>query len=106
MLPQKSTPNPKDTTSNNPESNQPPTTLTNNILPATVTENETLATIFPFKLEKTINSSLFSGAALEEKLITVMYTDAKVNGHPIKLILDSGSADSIITRQLMDQLGR
>ncbi|KAG9297301.1 hypothetical protein G9A89_001990 [Geosiphon pyriformis] len=34
-----------------------------------------------------------------------MYTDAKVDGHPIKLILDSGSAGSIITRQLMDQLG-
>ncbi|KAG9304664.1 hypothetical protein G9A89_021444 [Geosiphon pyriformis] len=33
-----------------------------------------------------------------------MYTDAKVDGHPIKLILDSSSADSIITRQLMDQL--
>ncbi|KAG9287816.1 hypothetical protein G9A89_017411 [Geosiphon pyriformis] len=34
-----------------------------------------------------------------------MYTDAKVDGHSIKLILDSRLADSIITRQLMDQLG-
>ncbi|KAG9286374.1 hypothetical protein G9A89_014540 [Geosiphon pyriformis] len=34
-----------------------------------------------------------------------MYTDARVDGHPIKLILDSGSAGSIIIRQLMNQLG-
>ncbi|KAG9299714.1 hypothetical protein G9A89_013074 [Geosiphon pyriformis] len=33
-----------------------------------------------------------------------IYTDAKIDGHSIKLILDSGSAGSIITRQLMDQL--
>ncbi|KAG9299517.1 hypothetical protein G9A89_020688 [Geosiphon pyriformis] len=49
--------------------------------------------------------SLFSGAALEEKLITTIYTDTKVDGHSIKLILDSGLAGSIITRQLIDQLG-
>ncbi|KAG9291292.1 hypothetical protein G9A89_021794 [Geosiphon pyriformis] len=36
------------------------------------------------------------GAALEEKLITAMYTNAKINGQVIKLILDSGSAGSII----------
>ncbi|KAG9305815.1 hypothetical protein G9A89_001104 [Geosiphon pyriformis] len=34
-----------------------------------------------------------------------MYTNVKVNGHSIKLILNSGSAGSIITRQLMNQLG-
>ncbi|KAG9292085.1 hypothetical protein G9A89_017985 [Geosiphon pyriformis] len=33
---------------------------------------------------------LFSGAALEKKLIMAMYTDTKVNGYSIKLILDSG----------------
>ncbi|KAG9303995.1 hypothetical protein G9A89_005905 [Geosiphon pyriformis] len=33
-----------------------------------------------------------------------MYTDTKVKGQSIKLILDSSSAGSIITRQLMDQL--
>ncbi|KAG9304434.1 hypothetical protein G9A89_019996 [Geosiphon pyriformis] len=33
-----------------------------------------------------------------------MYTNAKVDGHSIKLILDSGSTGSIITKQLMDQL--
>ncbi|KAG9289439.1 hypothetical protein G9A89_008000 [Geosiphon pyriformis] len=48
---------------------------------------------------------LFSRAVLEKKPITTMYTDAKVDGHSIKLILDSESADSIITQQLMDQLG-
>ncbi|KAG9298177.1 hypothetical protein G9A89_005445 [Geosiphon pyriformis] len=34
-----------------------------------------------------------------------MYTDARINSHPIKLILDSGLAGSIITRQLINQLG-
>ncbi|KAG9293529.1 hypothetical protein G9A89_005532 [Geosiphon pyriformis] len=33
-----------------------------------------------------------------------MYTNAKIDGHSIKLILDSGLAGSIITKQLMDQL--
>ncbi|KAG9305476.1 hypothetical protein G9A89_021194 [Geosiphon pyriformis] len=45
-----------------------------------VTENKSLAAIFPFELEKTINSPLFSETALEEKPITAMYTNAKVNG--------------------------
>ncbi|KAG9305549.1 hypothetical protein G9A89_003612 [Geosiphon pyriformis] len=52
-----------------------------------------------------IQHTIISGAALKKKPITAMYTNAKVDGHIIKLILDSGSADSIITRQLMDQLG-
>ncbi|KAG9303255.1 hypothetical protein G9A89_013581 [Geosiphon pyriformis] len=54
--------------------------------------------------EETINTSLFSKAALEEKPITAMYTDVKVDGHSIKLILDSSLTGSIITKQLMDQL--
>ncbi|KAG9303818.1 hypothetical protein G9A89_018715 [Geosiphon pyriformis] len=94
---------PEDAQPNHPENNQQ-LPLTSNILSATVTKNETLATIFPFELEETVNLLLFSRAALEEKLITAMYTNAKVDGHPIKLILNSGSAGSIITRQLMDQL--
>ncbi|KAG9301036.1 hypothetical protein G9A89_015772 [Geosiphon pyriformis] len=48
--------------------------------------------------------SLFSGAALNIKLTTAMYTNTKVNRQTIKLILDSGLADSIITQQFMDQL--
>ncbi|KAG9286866.1 hypothetical protein G9A89_012416 [Geosiphon pyriformis] len=93
---------PEDATTNNSESNPPQTTLINNIPPAMVTKNKSLTAIFLFKLEKTINPLLFSGVALEEKLITTIYTDAKVDDYSIKLILDSGSASSIITRQLMD----
>ncbi|KAG9286127.1 hypothetical protein G9A89_010141 [Geosiphon pyriformis] len=49
---------------------------------------------------------MFSGAALDEKRpITAMYTEATVNNTPIKLILDSGSAGSIVTLQLVNQLG-
>ncbi|KAG9288338.1 hypothetical protein G9A89_021369 [Geosiphon pyriformis] len=94
----------KDAQTNKPELNQqqPPT---NNIPPATVTNDELLAVIFPFELKESSCTPLFSGAALEEKPITAMYTDAKVDEHTIKFILDSGSAGSIITQQLMDQLG-
>ncbi|KAG9295142.1 hypothetical protein G9A89_006123 [Geosiphon pyriformis] len=93
---------PEDTLSNNLETNQK--SLTNNILPATVIEDESLTAIFPFKIEDSTSTLLFSEVTLEEKPITTMYTDAKVNGHSIKLILNSESADSIITRQLMNQL--
>ncbi|KAG9301074.1 hypothetical protein G9A89_015810 [Geosiphon pyriformis] len=79
--------------------------LTSNIPPATITEDKSLATIFSFEFEKTTAMPLFSGATLEAKPITAMYTDAKVEGQFIKLIFDSSSAGSIITRQLMDQLG-
>ncbi|KAG9292071.1 hypothetical protein G9A89_017971 [Geosiphon pyriformis] len=95
---------PKDLQPNNPETNQQPT-LTSNILPATITENKSLDAIFPFKLEELSTTPLFSEAALEKKPITIMYTDAKVDGHSIKLILDSRLAGSIIIKQLMDQLG-
>ncbi|KAG9298356.1 hypothetical protein G9A89_003173 [Geosiphon pyriformis] len=95
---------PEDATSSNPKTNSIQK-LTSNIPPATVTKNETLAAIFLFKFEKTTPVPLFSGATLEEKLITAMYTNAKVDGHSIKLILDSSSAGSIIMRQLMNQLG-
>ncbi|KAG9284385.1 hypothetical protein G9A89_023642 [Geosiphon pyriformis] len=95
---------PEDTPPDNPETNQKQS-LTNNILPAIITNNELLATIFLFKLEKTTPVPLFSGATFDTKPIITMYTNAKVNGHFIKLILDSGSAGSIITKQLMDQLG-
>ncbi|KAG9289122.1 hypothetical protein G9A89_022431 [Geosiphon pyriformis] len=85
-----------------PELEQTPT---NNIPSATITKDESLDTIFLFELKELSTTPLFSGAVLEEKPITIMYTDVKINGHFIKLILDSGSAGSIITRQLMDQLG-
>ncbi|KAG9293987.1 hypothetical protein G9A89_019325 [Geosiphon pyriformis] len=96
---------PEDATSDNSETNQQ-VTLTSNIPPAIVTNNEFLAAIFSFELEEPFPLLLFSGAVFEEKSITAMYTNAKVDGHPIKLILDSGSAGSIITKQFMNQLGR
>ncbi|KAG9302903.1 hypothetical protein G9A89_022319 [Geosiphon pyriformis] len=80
---------PEDATPNDQELGQPPTS---NILPATITENKSLDAIFPFKLEEPSITLLFSGAALEEKPITTMYTDVKIDGHFIKLIFDSGSA--------------
>ncbi|KAG9298327.1 hypothetical protein G9A89_002815 [Geosiphon pyriformis] len=95
---------PEDASSNNLETNQK--NLTNNIPSVTITNDKLLAAIFSFEFKKLSSMPLFSGAILKKKPITTMYTDAKINGHSIKLILDSGSADSIITRQLMDQLGR
>ncbi|KAG9289694.1 hypothetical protein G9A89_014429 [Geosiphon pyriformis] len=95
---------PKDTTSNHPEPNQKQS-LTSNISPGTVTNNKLLATIFPFKLEELTSMLLFSGTALKEKPIIMMYTDTKIDGQPIKLSLNSGLAGSIITKQLMNQLG-
>ncbi|KAG9294004.1 hypothetical protein G9A89_019342 [Geosiphon pyriformis] len=62
------------------------------------------AVIFSFELEETTLVLLFSGATLNTKPITAMYTNIKVNGHVIKLILDSRLAGSIITQHLMDQL--
>ncbi|KAG9294915.1 hypothetical protein G9A89_003255 [Geosiphon pyriformis] len=78
--------------------------LTSNIPLATVTNNESLAAIFLFELKELTPMPLFSRAALEKKPITAIYTDVKIDDHSIKLILDSGLADSIITKQLMDQL--
>ncbi|KAG9301867.1 hypothetical protein G9A89_004546 [Geosiphon pyriformis] len=95
---------PENITSNNTEFNQH--VPTNTIPLATISSDEFLPVIFPFELEENAPIPLFNGATLEEKPITAMYTDTRVDGHPIKLILDSGSAGSIITRQLMEQLGR
>ncbi|KAG9298504.1 hypothetical protein G9A89_016501 [Geosiphon pyriformis] len=77
---------PENATPNNQELKQTPTS---NILPATIMENKSLDTIFPFELKELSTMPLFSEAALEEKPITAMYTDVKIDGHPIKLILDS-----------------
>ncbi|KAG9285014.1 hypothetical protein G9A89_009824 [Geosiphon pyriformis] len=71
---------------------------------STITENKSLDAIFLFELKELSATPLFNGTALEKKPITTMYIDAKVNGYSIKLILNSESAGSIITRQLMDQL--
>ncbi|KAG9305038.1 hypothetical protein G9A89_007441 [Geosiphon pyriformis] len=95
---------PEDTLSSNQEINYTPIPI-NNIPSVIITENKSLNAIFSFKLEELSAMLLFSKAALEEKPITVIYTNAKVDGYFIKLILDSGLADSIITKQLIDQLG-
>ncbi|KAG9299858.1 hypothetical protein G9A89_003402 [Geosiphon pyriformis] len=80
-------------------------TLFNNIPLATITNDELLAAIFLFEFKKLLQTPLFNGATLEKKPITAMYTNAKVDGQAIKLILDSSLANSIITRQLINQLG-
>ncbi|KAG9302447.1 hypothetical protein G9A89_006411 [Geosiphon pyriformis] len=77
------------------------------IPPARIAENANLSDIFPFEFEA--NKSLFllsNAAANKQKAIMVMYTEAKVEGKTICLILDSRSAGSIITYQLMQQLKR
>ncbi|KAG9298450.1 hypothetical protein G9A89_000019 [Geosiphon pyriformis] len=84
--------------------NSPSELCSRNSGTTTVTNDKLLVAIFPFDLKETIKILLFSRAALEEKPITAMYMNAKIDGHTIKLILDSESAGSIITKQLMDQL--
>ncbi|KAG9288758.1 hypothetical protein G9A89_023055 [Geosiphon pyriformis] len=75
---------PENTASNEQETNQKP--LTSNILPAASTENKLLAAIFPFELEEITSVPLFSGAILDTKPITIMYTDAKVDAANAKII--------------------
>ncbi|KAG9286492.1 hypothetical protein G9A89_014658 [Geosiphon pyriformis] len=78
--------------------------LSQTIPPAVATKNSSLAAIFPFELEE--NEAMFNGTALDEKCpITAMYTEATVNNTPIKLILNSRSAGSIVMLQLVNQLG-
>ncbi|KAG9286530.1 hypothetical protein G9A89_014696 [Geosiphon pyriformis] len=85
---------------------QPSKQTKSNISPAIITKDTILATIFSFDINKLNTHSLFSGAAInQDKPITTLYTDAKIKGIDIKLILDSGSAISIIMKQLIDQLG-
>ncbi|KAG9298633.1 hypothetical protein G9A89_012701 [Geosiphon pyriformis] len=79
--------------------------LTSNIPLATVTNDKTLAAIFSFELEKTTIVSLFSEVALKKKPIMVMYTDAKVDGHSIKLILDSCQVDCATSARIITANG-
>ncbi|KAG9295272.1 hypothetical protein G9A89_004167 [Geosiphon pyriformis] len=77
------------------------------ILPARIAENANLSNIFPFEFEANESPFLLSSAAVnKQKTITAMYTEAEAKGKPIHLILDSGSAESIITYQLIQQLKR
>ncbi|KAG9306516.1 hypothetical protein G9A89_004713 [Geosiphon pyriformis] len=75
------------------------------IPPVQIVQNANLSDIFPFEFEANESPFLLSNAAVnKQKAITAMYTEATVEGKPIRLILDSGSARSIITYQLMQQL--
>ncbi|KAG9298311.1 hypothetical protein G9A89_002799 [Geosiphon pyriformis] len=75
------------------------------ILSAQIAQNANLSDIFPFEFEANELPFLLSNTAVnEQKAITAIYTEATVEGKPIYLILDSGSAGSIITYQLMQQL--
>ncbi|KAG9306825.1 hypothetical protein G9A89_005726 [Geosiphon pyriformis] len=77
------------------------------IPPAKIAENTNFSDIFPFEFEANELPFLLSNAAAnEQKAIMAMYTKAEVEGKTIHLILDSGSAGSIITYQLMQQLKR
>ncbi|KAG9294807.1 hypothetical protein G9A89_008499 [Geosiphon pyriformis] len=59
----------------------------------------------PFKQAKSnIPPAIITKNTTLNKPITALYTDARVGGIDIKLILNSGSASSIIMKQLMDQL--
>ncbi|KAG9293381.1 hypothetical protein G9A89_007627 [Geosiphon pyriformis] len=70
-----------------------------------IAKNTNLSDIFPFEFKANELPFLLSNAAAnEQKAITAMYTEAEVEGKTIHLILDSGSARSIITYQLMQQL--
>ncbi|KAG9293542.1 hypothetical protein G9A89_005545 [Geosiphon pyriformis] len=75
------------------------------IPPAQIAQNTNLSDIFPFEFEANESPFLLNNAAVnKQKAITVMYTEATMEGKPIRLILDSGSAGSIITYQLIQQL--
>ncbi|KAG9289301.1 hypothetical protein G9A89_007862 [Geosiphon pyriformis] len=77
------------------------------ILPARIAENANLFDIFLFEFEANESPFLLNNAAAnEQKAITAIYTEAKVKGKPIRLILNSGSTESIITYQLIQQLKR
>ncbi|KAG9305666.1 hypothetical protein G9A89_022588 [Geosiphon pyriformis] len=86
---------------------QNPSYTPTTIPPARIAENTNLSNIFSFEFEANESPFLLSNAvANKQKAITAMYTEAEVEEKPIRLILDSRSAGSIITYQLMQQLKR
>ncbi|KAG9296928.1 hypothetical protein G9A89_006883 [Geosiphon pyriformis] len=86
---------------------QNPSYTSTTIPPARIAENTNLSDIFPFEFEANKSPFLLSNAAAnEQKAITAIYTEAEAEKKPIHLILNSGSARSIITYQLMQQLKR
>ncbi|KAG9291637.1 hypothetical protein G9A89_022056 [Geosiphon pyriformis] len=86
---------------------QNPSYTPTTIPPARIAENANLSDIFPFKFKINESPFLLSNAATnEQKAIMAIYTEAEVKKKTICLILNSGSAGSIITYQLMQQLKR
>ncbi|KAG9297311.1 hypothetical protein G9A89_002000 [Geosiphon pyriformis] len=84
---------------------QNPSYIPTTISPARIAENANLSDIFSFEFKANESPFLLSNAATnEQKAITAMYTKVEVEGKTIHLILDSGSAESIITYQLIQQL--
>ncbi|KAG9300448.1 hypothetical protein G9A89_010073 [Geosiphon pyriformis] len=68
------------------------------IPPARIAENANLSDIFSFEFEANESPFLLSNAAAnKQKAITAMYTEAEVEEKTICLILDSGSAEIIVT---------
>ncbi|KAG9285974.1 hypothetical protein G9A89_022650 [Geosiphon pyriformis] len=64
---------------------------------AQIAQNANLSNIFPFEFEANESPFLLSNTAVnEQKAITAMYTEATVEGKPIQLILDSGSAGTLV----------
>ncbi|KAG9298963.1 hypothetical protein G9A89_020276 [Geosiphon pyriformis] len=69
----------------------------NTISPAQIAQNANLLDIFPFEFEANKSPFLLSNAAVnKQKAITAMYTEATVEGKPIQLILNSGSAGTLV----------
>ncbi|KAG9290767.1 hypothetical protein G9A89_011730 [Geosiphon pyriformis] len=68
---------------------QNPSYTPTTIPPARIAENANLSDIFPFEFKANKSPFLLSNAvANEQKAITVIYTEAEVEGKPIRLILD------------------
>ncbi|KAG9286337.1 hypothetical protein G9A89_014503 [Geosiphon pyriformis] len=79
----------------------------NTILLAQIAQNTNLLDIFPFEFEANELLFLLNNTAVnKQKAITAMYIEAEVKGKQIHLILNSRSAGSIITYQLIQQLGK
>ncbi|KAG9298013.1 hypothetical protein G9A89_018841 [Geosiphon pyriformis] len=86
---------------------QNPSYTPTTIPPARIAENANLSDIFSFEFEANESPFLLNNVATnKQKAITAMYTKAEVKEKTIHLILNSGSARSIIIYQLIQQLKR
>ncbi|KAG9290238.1 hypothetical protein G9A89_022214 [Geosiphon pyriformis] len=80
---------------------QNPSKNNTTIPPTRIAENANFSDIFLFEFEANKSPFLLNNAAAnKQKAITAMYTKAEVEGKPIHLILDSGSAENWETQEL------